>query len=49
MFTRIGRGAEGSEERVFFGSTGTLDQVPEGVRISRPGWEGSWKRRVRVP
>jgi hypothetical protein len=49
MFTRIGRGWVAFEARLFWGSMGTLSQSPVGVLISRPGWPGSWKRRVREP
>jgi len=31
------------------GQIGTLDQDMREVRISRPGWEGRWKRRVSDP
>jgi len=33
----------------FPGCTGTGAQVPSGVRISRPGWPGRWKRSVMLP
>ena len=31
------------------GYIGTGDQDESGARISRPGWEKRWKRRVREP
>lgn len=54
MLTRIG--GEGSDS-VVGGKTGTgvhvcvCDDKEDGIggRISRPGWPGLWKRRVREP
>lgn len=42
MLTKIG----GKEDDVCGGFTGTGAQVLLGVRISSPGCEGRWKRRV---
>lgn len=51
MLTRIG--GDGSDS-VVGGKTGTGVHVEDvegedGERISRPGWPGRWKRRVREP
>ena len=49
MLRRMGSDAASSLSLPPLGSTGTLAHSPSGVLISKPGWPGSWKRRVRLP